>query len=434
MNLVKATFGVGIVSLPYFFCQTGIVLGAVMICLCALANALSLHLLGACVIKANSEGKEASFHALAQYAFGGNRIASALSPLCIILEAYGIAAAFFICVGDIIPEVAEYFGASDSWNSRYFWITVIGWFIEFPLSCLNSMDALKYSSTIGNFGILYLTALFCIFGFGGFDLSPVEQTVTLWPPAASSHTSTSAMIEAIPVFIFIFICSLNLPALVLELGEITFRRMDIMIIPAMSLVAAAYILVGVCGSVAFGASVGGNAMISFPNKQGTWGGLVSIVARVAVVLNLMGSIPLYVFPMRANVAKLFCGKPMAELTAPKRFGLALLCFLSVWCQAMVASDLKLMMAFVGSSAHLASGFVLPTLFYLYYYLAPSNQDKDTVGVALQARSPAIEFETGISFSQNTSNLRRTALAMLVIGIVLAPFLLTVEISNALNET
>ncbi len=47
-QLSAAALGSGVLSLPYVVADCGFVLGAIMICLGALAGALSLNLLGRC--------------------------------------------------------------------------------------------------------------------------------------------------------------------------------------------------------------------------------------------------------------------------------------------------------------------------------------------------------------------------------------------------
>merc|ERR1719174_445250 len=101
---------------------------------------------------------------------------------------------------------------------------------------------------------------------------------------------------------------MNVPTLVLELADSTIKRVDTMIIAGVGICTFIYGVVGVCGSIAFGASVEGNGLMSFPNEQGTTGGLVSIFARVAIVVNVIGGIPLYMHPFRATVSQVLFAK------------------------------------------------------------------------------------------------------------------------------
>lgn len=442
VNLMKATFGVGIVSLPHFFAQTGILAGAILMSICGLVNAYALHLLALCVLKFSSKGKEVpTFKSLAEATFGSGAAATAV-PVGIIIEGLGIAAAFFVCMGDILPEVAAYFGLSSSpWNSRYFWITIIGWGVELPLSCQSNMDSLKFSSLIGNFGILYILLLFIVFATGVIDLPAVVQPVTFLLPDESEYTTRPGMIQAVPIFIFVFICSLNLPTLVLELADHSVRRVDMMICGAVSLTTLTYIGVGILGSYSFGASVDPNSLKNFPNAEGSLEGFISIFARVGVCLNLMGSIPLYFHPMRGSISELMFKKPASELTRTVRILLTLVIFILTWAVALWAPGIDVVMAYVGSTIHMINGFILPALFYLFYLLVKSQGD-DTVGVSLPAMPSRVtgNVESGearetlvMSFSVTHGSLRRSAWCLLVVSVVLIPLLLVAETYKLATE-
>lgn len=315
VNLVKSTLGAGVLSVPFAFGQTGWLFGVVVICLCGAIQAFALHLLSLSVLQASSQSQEVSFNSLARTAFTGNPAANAFVSLSVIALTFGTSVAYFIIIGDLIPEVFEYLGVRTSpWNSRSFWMSLIGWCIELPLVSLSKLDSLKFSSVIGTFGLVYIVIVICLFAAGTIDVTPPEQDVSLFAPPGSEYTTPAGMFGAVSICICAFGCAANIPAAVVELRQNTLRRVNTMIISVTMICATILAMVGVFGSRVFGASVEGNSLKSFPNEPNTAGGLVSVFARVAVVINVMGSIPLRLHPLRSVISEIVFGVAPSNLS------------------------------------------------------------------------------------------------------------------------
>jgi len=338
------------------------------------------------------------------------------------LFAFGASVSFFVVIGDLLPEVMVYFGVLGyPWNSRRFWITAIGWFFELPLCCLSSLDSLRFSSMIGTIGIMYIVFVVAVFACGSIDLPVPEQSWSVWMPPHSSYTSVLGMIESVPLFVFAFGCALNIPTAILELENITMKQIDAMIFLAIAISTAIYMLVGVCGSIAFGASVEGNSLKSFPNDDDI-GGRLSIFARIAIVLAVLGSLPLYMHPFRANVSEMAFGKDPKELGAAIRIMIAVLLFSLVYGVSILVEGLDEVMALVGSTSMMLIGFSFPALFYYCGVRRQIPQDGN-FGVGLQNQPQGTE--EGAQRRQGL--LRTTAWLVSVVSLVLVPLLVAGEI-------
>jgi amino acid permease len=438
VNLVKTIMGCGILCVPYIFAQTGLVLGMVVLLLCGAASILALHLLALCALQAQSRGQDASFRSLSQIAFGGKPSANALVSACVMCVTYGSAVGYFIVIGDLVPEVAEYLGVHNKlWTSRHFWITALGWGIELPLCFLSNLESLKVSSVVGMFGIMYIVIVVALFALGVIPVPVPEQKVTTWPPPASAHTSAPGMLTAIPMFVFAFGCAKTVPTLVVELQDNTPRRVDIMIVAAVSICAAIFAVVGVCGSLAFGASIEGNALKSFPNEEGSVGGLISVFARIAIVVNVMGTIPLSMHPLRALVAQMLFGKDPPELPFQARTALTIGLFVLTWSLALAVDSLDTVLAFLGATSDTMIGFTLPALFYCLSVksqrdAAATEDSLGQFGVTLQSQ------EAGGVTDQATKVaplglLRRAAWVMAAVSAALIPVLTAGEVYKLFNE-
>jgi len=273
---------------------------------------------------------------------------------------------------------------------------------------------------------VYTTVVIMLFSFGMIDLPQPKQVVSFWPPEESDFTSLPGMMQSFPIFIFAFACSINVPALVVELDALTLRRADIMMFLGLGSCTAIYMLVGICGSIAFGASVEGDSLKSFPKGEGTIGGLLSTIGRVAIVANVMGGIPLKIHPLRAAVSPLLFGKESTELRMSVRTSLTIVLFGISWLLALVITNLDEVMAFIGSTANMVTGFSLPALFYCYGMNRGANDTEEDFGIQ---ESPAI----GGSRSRKAGWMRNLARVMAVVSLVLIPVLLSGEVVKIIGH-
>jgi len=250
------------------------------------------------------------------------------------------------------------------------------------------------------------------------------QEVTMNPPPPSDYTTMPGMIESFPIFVFAFGCTLNVPTLILELAEPTALRVDSMVLAGVAIATVLYGITGLCGSYAFGASVAGNCLKSFPNELGTIGGLVSIFARVAIVLNVMGAIPLYMHPLRSVTSELLFGKAPKDLAAPVRTTVALVIFILTWGCGCLVKSLDEVMAFVGSTSHILLGFTLPALFYCLCDRGPRD---DILGVELQNQEGGVAGDgAGARPAQKGGLSRKLSWVVVVVSLVFIPSLLSME--------
>ena len=121
-----------------------------------------------------------------------------------------------------MPQVVQICGITlgPLLQHRQFWITAIGWGIGLPLMCARSLDALRFSSVIGNLGAILIVLVTCAFAIGLLPLShapiaPASFEPVLRPP----YTSISGMGECLSIFVFAFSCAQNLPSLAHELRD-----------------------------------------------------------------------------------------------------------------------------------------------------------------------------------------------------------------------
>jgi amino acid permease len=279
------------------------------------------------------------------------------------------------------------------------------------------MDSLKFSSMIGTLGVAYIAVVVCIFAAGAIPLPPPEQTVSVWPPPRTRYTKTSGMVESFAIFIGLVSCCENLPTLVLELRDRTLRRVDTLIVISMAICAGLYAVVGFCGSYAFGAVVEGDFLKSLPIEHSVAGGQLSMFARVAFVVNVMGGIPLYLHPLRVVVSQMVFGIGPQDLKAPARISLTFALFLSSLGVAILVPNLDDVFAFLGSTADMSLGFALPALFY---FLSVRSKNGESFGAHSQDPEGGVTGSLGL---RHLTYWRVPSLVMAIVSFGLIPVLL-----------
>jgi len=431
LNLIKAVIGTGMLSIPWVFGQTGLLLGCCGLAFAATIEILAMHLLANSVMHARRSTQNVTYHSLSRAAFGSSPIASSFISSCLFFCAGGVIATYLMVIGDLMPEVSEYVGlVGHPWMSRQLWIAVIGWGIEAPLCCLSNIGSLKISSIIGNVGIMYIVILIILFASGVIFLPYPTQAVSFWPPPHSPYTTVPGMVKALPIFIFAIDCSMNMPTLICELGEVSMRDVDAMIVVAVAVCVATYTLVGVCGSVAFGASVDADSLQSFPNQSGTLGGFVSIFARVAIVLNLMGGIPLFMHPLRSNFSQMVLGKASQDLWLPVRVLVTVVLFLLIWLLALVAGSLDEAMALVGGTTFMIIGYTMPAVFFL---VGGNNAGALDTCVEMQGRAEGVVIAGASVWNIRTGHFKKAARVLAVTSLTLIPLLLAGQVYGIFNK-
>jgi amino acid permease len=418
VNLVKTIIGAGILGIPYAFGQCGLLLAAFVLLSAGLLQAFTLRLLAMVVLQERTKGGKISFGSMAKAAFGGSRMANALIEISNATGCYGMATSYLIVIGDLVPQVFEFAGFSSGlWDDRSFWISTMGWCIGLPLMCLQTLDSLKVTSMIGNFGIAYIVIIAVLFAAGALSVGPPpEQEASLGLAPSTAYTSMPGMFECASIYIFAFSCAQNIPTLVLELDGASMKRIDSMIMVGVGICTALFLVVGCCGSLAFGASVNGNLLASFPCEKCTVTGLAATAARLAIVLNVLGSFPLQMFPARASLSQLFFGKAPADLSRVTWCALTFGLFLLSWGVALSVRTLDVALAFVGATSGMLMGFSFPALLFARLCCGDSSSNGKAQGLLAENDDP-----------QQVDHLRIPACLTAAGSLVLVPVLVGMQI-------
>eukprot|EP00747_Dinoflagellata_sp_TGD_P070868 gnl/TRDRNA2_/TRDRNA2_156784_c0_seq1.p1 gnl/TRDRNA2_/TRDRNA2_156784_c0~~gnl/TRDRNA2_/TRDRNA2_156784_c0_seq1.p1 ORF type:complete len:473 (-),score=59.49 gnl/TRDRNA2_/TRDRNA2_156784_c0_seq1:287-1705(-) len=445
INLIKMIIGSGILGVPWAFGQTGMLLGASLLALIGAVQAFTLHLLAVCVMDAHRHGEDVSFRSLAVAAFQGSQSMDSVVEVLVCILCFGGGTSFLIVTGDLIPQVCDYFDVREPWplSDRHFWITAVGFCVELPLVCCQRLESLKVSSVVGNVGVAYIVVAVAIFASGKLDLEAPEQPASLLPPPETAHTSFAGMVQCIPIYIFAYTCVPNIPRLVIDLQDATMRRVDMMLAAAFGTCFLIFLALGWFGTEAFGASVNPNLLKSFPSQQGTTGGLVATVARIATVLNVVGCFPLYMHPARESLSQLLFQKAPGDLALPAWALVTAGLFLGSWGVAMTVDTLEVALSFVGATACMLIGFSLPATLHLrlrqgqvgdcslpseclrHQLLADDGGRR--YGVSLSSSSKGVSGELKALDVARGQVMKGAARLTVVVSVALVPLLVTMQV-------
>lgn len=425
INLTKAIMGAGILGMPFNFAQTGLALGLFALTFFAMAQVLAMHFVALAVIEADGHGQECSLRALTVSAFqrfGLSRVAGLIMSASVVAFAYGCCVSYIIVVGDLLPEVCAFFGVvSFPWLRREFWMTLVGWGILFPLSLFTNMSALKVTSLIGTMGLLYIALAAVSFYLGIIPVQTFsEQTLTIMPPPITQHTTFPGLLEALGIFLFSFGCVTCIPRILLEIDNLNPKRANIVVYASVFNCTLLYALVGLCGVYAFHSGVPGNALMAFPNEPGTVGAYVSIFARLAIAVNVSGSVPLEMHPLRSTFAEILFGKTLQDMQFRNQVLLTVIVFVCTWGLALLCTSLDEAMAFCGSTANMFVGFFFPACFFILGVYVPRDSE---LGINLPSQEQVAPSTGDVIVIRKQSFVKRSmAWMMAIASMVLMPII------------
>lgn len=382
INLLNTIVGAGTLAMPAALSHFGVTLGVILIIWCGMTSAFGLYLQSRCA--RYLDRGTSSFFALSQITYPN---AAVVFDAAIAIKCFGVGVSYMIIIGDLMPGVAEAFGAGNSeWlflTDRKFWITVFFLVFIIPLSFPKKLDSLKYTSIVALVSIGYLVIL-VVYHFAA-DEVPNNRDIRLikWEglvPALSS----------LPVIIFAYTCHQNMFSILNEIKDNSPASIAGVIGSSIGTAASIYVLVAITGYLTFGNLIKGNIVGMYPPS------VASTIAKAAIVILVTFSIPLQIHPCRASIDAVLRwrpgngsrsqtggpsggSQPLLPSASPAgldshgapvvtmsemRFALITSGILVLsYFTALHVSTLDTVLAYVGSTGSTAISFILPGLFY-----------------------------------------------------------------------
>lgn len=198
--LANTIMGAGILGLPYAFAQTGWLVGSIFMILCATSSVFSLHELSICAAMTQ---KPSSFYSVAMIAAPQFVW---LIDAAVAIKCFGVATSYLVIIGGVMPEAMQATGAAWPWQDRHLWIS-LSLAVVAPIAFQNSLEILKFTSTLSVVFVSFVTIVIIIFAFPSSGLDACNSGGSDCVGAKfAANPDGLALAGALPLFIFAFTC------------------------------------------------------------------------------------------------------------------------------------------------------------------------------------------------------------------------------------
>ena len=248
-NLTNTIIGSGVLALPAAFATCGSGLGSGLLLVFALFSAHGLHLLS--LSAQIVDGDKASFRAVA--AAAAPRFATFVD-LAVVIKCFGVACSYLIVVGDSLPIVAQRALPDVAFAARREPWILFAALVVTPLALKRKLDNLRLVSA---------ASLVCC---GGIALLVVSEMFASDRDAETRYVVADfRTLKNLPIFVFGFTCHQNIFAVNNELRDPTRRRLDLVVVGAVSLALAFYLVIANAGYATFGAGIHSDVLTRVEN-------------------------------------------------------------------------------------------------------------------------------------------------------------------------
>ena len=356
-NMCSAILGAGALSLPHAVAAMGLVPALTLLLATAVATHYSVVLLIHCIDATGTQ----SFEDLTRQTFG--RINGRMVELSIIVFQYGTLVAYTVAIGDILEPLAQLPAVAKAmpWLRREYIITMFWAVIMLPLSFVERISALQFTSLFGVLALLYLVTAVAIHFAADAAIAP-QQTVGQVRYATLSEGAVSAA----AIIMFAFTCQVNVPSLYAALADRSPRTMRAVSLRAVCLCLTCYLLVGLTGYLDFPSSKQGNLLKNYclldPSITSASDAppRVMTAAYVAITLTIVMAYPVNVFPTRYTIDVAFLAPRLGTAHACARHTvLTIAIATTTLLTALIVPDISVVFALMGGSASAYVCYVIP---------------------------------------------------------------------------
>ena len=264
--------------------------------------------------------------------------------------------------------------------------------IALPLSCLRSLNALRFTATVSIVFVSILSLTIIVHSLFPSTFPPCADASdpTSCKGSTVSYSLSLSTLSTLPVFIFAFTCAQNVFTVYNELSDHTQTRTTTTLGSAILLALFFYTLISTFAYHTFGDRVTSNILTAYPAS------IPLAVVCIIIAVNVAFTFPLQVNPCRNSLYLLVqqlrmrlshteggdgeeggngsggggkrrrgsvVGLEKQQMSRPWLLGLSFgICALA-WVVAFFVQDLGVVLALVGATGSTLISYILPGLFY-----------------------------------------------------------------------
>jgi len=356
-NLVSTIIGGGVLSLPYAFRETGMVLGSLILIFVALMSTYSAILLVAC----GRRSKARSYDEIAWAAFQphGHKAKLFVSLMVFVLCCLA-AIGYVILLGDLLQPVASQAFGTDSFFAKRKIVQLGCVLITSPITLLKNISSLRYTSFFAILSIIFLGSVMIsrsIESDLGTKLTENQTPYKIKQPIW--FKIGGGCLNAFSIMACAFLCHFNILPTQHDLNDPTRSRLQGVIMATMGIAFFLYELIAVFGYLQFRDHSCDNVLKNYDKDDG----LIS-AGRCALAVTLLLSFPLLTHPCRSSLETLIFNGQRRVLAFHWTF---LETVSLVACFYLIGSSIKSIVtvwSFLGSTVAIVIGFIMPAVMYL----------------------------------------------------------------------
>ena len=254
-NLVSTIVGGGVLSLPFAIDKSGVIVGPLVLILCAVASGFSVYIL----ISGSRRSGANSYEDVMEKAVGP---AAQLVTVFLLFTLTYLAIVAYLClIADLIVPVVEHIGKIDIEEQGRKVVMSACCAGLLPLCFLKSLHALRFSSMLSILSISVLAAMLTYHCIKIYLVKPpmVFNNATLVPTYAAvpdikstiryGPDSIGDLLYTVPVYFVSYLCHFNVLPMHGELVQPTRKRAKHVIYWTMGLCSVLYLIAGFTGHV-----------------------------------------------------------------------------------------------------------------------------------------------------------------------------------------
>ncbi|XP_059833480.1 sodium-coupled neutral amino acid symporter 2 [Hypanus sabinus] len=410
-NLSNAIMGSGILGLAYAMANTGIILFVILLSAVSVFSLYSIHLL----LKTSKEGGSLVYEQLGLKAFGlPGKLAASLS---ITMQNFGATSSYLYIVKYELPIVIQAFlGLEEKTGHWYlngdYLVLMVSIIIILPLSLLKNLGYLGYTSGLSLLCMLFFlivvihkhSQILCPLPLLDQELGNATLNLTIMMTATSAYEAVASVSEpslahnttdenickpqyfvfnsqtvyAVPILTFAFVCHPAVLPIYEELKDRSCKKMQRVSNVSFFFIFVMYLLAALFGYMTFLGEVEPELLHTYSKVHRF--DMVLLVVRLAVLVAVILTVPVVLFPIRTSVQQLLF--PSKKFNWIRHTIITIIILIAINALVIFVPTIRDIFGFIGSSAAAMLIFILPSAFYLRLVKKESMKSIQKIGALI----------------------------------------------------